>query len=304
MLNTDVSSQNFSAELSALLKTSEAALRQFSEKVSAHLQDSPTLDPQTQDNLAHFAHQAQLLSAQAEMLNTHLKTGTPHFEPTEPIPVSPIELLQWQEEAYAKTAKTLEDTDGQLLANAIFELAAVKSLITDDKSNKAAMLEGVNALQEELEQGLADLRFMVAELEPATLFGSFGLVAGLRRYMEKLQSHTNLTTALQVHTLVDPLPGIIEIAIFRIIQEILQNIRRHAKATEVRLSIAEVQGNLSFHIHDNGLGMSGNLSPHPRRQLGLVRMKEIAKLLNGEIHISSEENIGTDVTLSIPYPKF
>ena len=304
MLNTDVQSQTFFAELSALLKNSEDALRQLSDKATAHLQNNPSLDIQTQDYLAYIAQQAKRLLAQNHALNIGLQSNNIDTNSESTIPASPVELLQWQEEAYANTAKTLEDTDGQLLANAIFELAAVKSLIDDERSNKAAMLEGINALQEELEQGLANLRFLVAELEPTTLFGNFGLVAGLRRYLEKLQNHSNLSTELQVHTLVDPLPGIIEIAIFRIIQEVLQNIRHHAKATKVQLIVSESQNNLTFQIHDNGLGMSENLSSHPRRQLGLVRMKEITNLLNGEIHISSEKNVGTTVTLTIPYPKF
>ncbi len=303
MPNTDDNSQKFFAELATLMETSEDALRQLSDKVAIFLQNNPTLDIQTQDNLSYIARQAQRLLAQNNALNDDIRQKNNRNQ-KEHIPASPVELLQWQEETYAKTAKTLEDSDGQLLANAIFELAAVKSLIDDERSNKAAMLDGINALQEELEQGLADLRFLVAELEPTTLFGNFGLVAGLRRYLEKLQRHSNLVTELQVNTLVDPLPSIIEIAIFRVIQEALQNIRRHAKATKVQLVISEDHGRLNFHIHDNGLGMSENLSSHPRRQLGLVRMKEIANLLNGEIHISSEENIGTTVSFTIPYPTF
>jgi len=303
MPNTDAHSQNFFAELSTLLKTSEDALRQLSDKVTALLQNNPTLDAQTQDNLSYIARQTQRLLAQNNILGTNLHQNN-YGDTKLYIPASPVELLQWQEEAYAKTAKTLEDTDGQLLANAIFELAAVKSLIDDERSNKATILEGVNALQGELEQGLADLRFLVAELEPTSLFGNFGLVAGLRRYLEKLQTYSSFSTELQVHTLVDSLPNIIEVAIFRVIQEVLQNIRHHAKATKVHLIISETQGNLNFKIQDNGLGMSKRLSSHPRRQLGLVRMKEIANLLNGEIHINSEEKVGTTVMLTIPYPKF
>lgn len=303
MPNTDIHSQTFFAELVTLLETSEDALRQLSDKVATLLQNNPTFDIQTQDNLSYIARQTQRLLAQNNALEIDLHQES-NGKPKQHIPASPVELLQWQEETYAKTAKTLEDTDGQLLANAIFELAAVKSLIDDERSNKATILEGVNALQEELEQGLTDLRFLVAELEPASLFGNFGLVAGLRRYLEKLQAHSSFSTELQVHTLVDSLPNIIEVAIFRVIQEVLQNIRRHAQATKVQLIISETQGNLNFQINDNGLGMSKNLSSHPRRQLGLVRMKEITNLLNGKIHISSEENVGTTVTLTIPYPKF
>jgi len=218
-------------------------------------------------------------------------------------PLSPVQLLQWQEEERAKTAKILEDANGQLLANAIFELAAVKKLILDEQ-NLDLVIEGINALQQELEEGLAELRFLIADLEPATVLGNFGLVAGLRRYLEKFQHHTHLKTELRVQTLVEPLPNTIETAIFRIIQETLQNARQHANATMVKITISEQDRNLQFSILDDGIGINPTLSPQSRRRLGLVSIKEITNLLQGTLQVKSQENVGTQVILTIPYPKF
>ncbi|HFB52114.1 MAG TPA: histidine kinase, partial [Anaerolineae bacterium] len=131
-----------------------------------------------------------------------------------------------------------------------------------------------------------------------------GLVAGLRRYLEKFQNHTHISTELQVHTLVEPLPYIIETAIFRVIQEALHNVAQHAAADTVQVVVTEEAGNLQFIIRDNGIGISADLTNHPRRQLGLVSITEIARLLHGSIQINSEKSSGTEVILSIPYPKF
>ena len=73
---------------------------------------------------------------------------------------------------------------------------------------------GINDLQKELEAGLADLRFMIADLEPTATLGSFGLFAGLRRYLEKFSEQTGIESNYQLHTVVEHLPDIIEIAIF------------------------------------------------------------------------------------------
>jgi two-component system sensor histidine kinase DegS len=217
-------------------------------------------------------------------------------------PLSRVQLFQRQEEEKARTARDLEDTIAQPIANAIFELAAVKSLIATE-SNLELITEGVNALQEELEQSLTDLRLLIADLEPNTILGNFGLVAGLRRYLEKFKEQTGLKTALQVKTLVEPLPNIIEIAIFRVIQEALQNIRQHANANRVEVVILEENGNLQFSVFDNGAGLAPNLAAHSQRQMGLVSMKEIADLLAGSLELKTETGKGTQITLTIPYPK-
>ncbi len=246
--------------------------------------------------------QTEILLAEHRQLQALLSGNAETSPPA--MPLSEVQLLQWQEEERAKTAKRLEDTDGQLLANAVFELSAVKNLLMMDTGNLDEVMEGINALQQELEEGLANLRFLVADLEPGTVLGNFGLVAGLRRYLEKFQNHTHISTELQVHTLVEPLPYIIETAIFRVIQEALHNVAQHAAADTVQVVVTEEAGNLQFIIRDNGIGISADLTNHPRRQLGLVSITEIARLLHGSIQINSEKSSGTEVILSIPYPKF
>ena len=246
--------------------------------------------------------QTEILLAEHRQLQVLLSGNAETSPPA--IPLSEVQLLQWQEEERAKTAKRLEDTDGQLLANAVFELSAVKNLLLMDTGNLDEVMEGINALQQELEEGLANLRFLVADLEPGTVLGNFGLVAGLRRYLEKFQNHTHISTELQVRTLVEPLPYIIETAIFRVIQEVLHNVAQHAAADTVQVVVTEEACKLQFIIRDNGIGISANLTNHPRHQLGLVSITEIAQLLHGSIQINSEKSSGTEVILSIPYPKF
>ncbi len=217
--------------------------------------------------------------------------------------LSRTQLFQRQEEEKSRTAKDLEDTIAQPIANAIFELAAVKQLITA-QDNISLVTDGINALQEELEQSLTDLRLLIANLEPNTVLGSFGLVAGLRRYLEKFKEQIGIEAELHTQTLIEPLPNMVEIAIFRVIQEALQNIRQHAVASKVEITVMEENGNLKFSVSDNGVGLTPNLSRHSQRQLGLASMKEIADLLEGKLELKSEEHKGTQVVLTIPYPEF
>ncbi|HEY83529.1 MAG TPA: hypothetical protein G4N96_00240 [Chloroflexi bacterium] len=295
----------FLDEADSLLSANQENLQVLLEQVGQHLKTPATYrenrHTQTGVNFQHLQEQLHQLLKQTQFVQAALEKN---FEGASPnsYPLSRAQLFQRQEEEKARTAKDLEDTIAQPIANAIFELAAVRSLISAE-SNLGLVTEGVNALQEELEQSLTDLRLLIADLEPNTILGNFGLVAGLRRYLEKFKEQTGLETALQVKTLIEPLPNIIEIAIFRVIQEALQNIRQHANASTVEVVILEENENLQFSVFDNGAGLRPNLSAHNQRQLGFVSMKGIADLLEGALELKTEAGKGTQVILTIPYPK-
>lgn len=308
MSQTDASVAGLTEEAIALLDSHRQGLSKLSEAIDRKFETLAQKD--TAEAQPHLV-KLQRLQEETGRIETHtrallnlLASDYPEKPPVGYAP-SHIQLLQRQEEERARTAKTLEDTSAQLLANAIFELAAVKKLLTDKTNNYlAVVIDGLNALQTELEEGLTELRLLIADLEPNTVLGNFGLVAGLRRYLDKFQERTGLDTALVVQTQIDPLPGIIETAIFRVIQEALQNTQRHASATKVQVTIAEENSQLVFSILDNGIGLTPNLKTQEHRQLGLVSINEIAALLNGTLQIKSEKGKSTQVILTIPYPKF
>jgi two-component system sensor histidine kinase DegS len=304
MSQTDADLSNFLNEAAGLLSASQQTLQKLAEQSRHYLEKhghsgehSPELA-----NIRYLYEQASQLVNQSRTLSG-LLNGHAASTPLPAFLFSPIQILQRQEEERARTAKDLEDSTAQLLANAIFELAAVKRLINKE-GELEGLISGINALQQELEQGLADLRFFIAELEPSSTLGNFGLVAGLRRYLEKFSNRTGIETALEIQTLIEPLPNTIEIAIFRIIQEALQNTQQHARASRVQLIISEENNRLQFQIIDNGIGLNPNVAVHNQRRLGLVGMKDIADMLAGELQIKSSEEQGTEVVLTIPYPQF
>ncbi len=211
-----------------------------------------------------------------------------------------IRVLQSQEEEQIQLARELENLTGQLLANAIFELASCRHLL--DRDN-AALADGLASLQTELEQGLADMRWFISGLEPATILGNFGLSGGLRRYLEVYENRTNLTATLHVKANIGRLPRIVETAIFRIVQEALSNVERHAQASQVEVVIGADDENLHFSITDDGRGVTVEQMSQSRKNFGLARMVDYAELLNGSLKILSDVNQGTKVDLTVPYPK-
>ena len=246
--------------------------------------------------LQQISQQLLRLSERTRALQSYLQDGL-DAAPLDDDCWPQIRVLQSQEEERAQLAHDLEDGVGQLLANAVFELASCRHLLASGQD----VTDGLDALQTELEQGLADIRHFITDLEPATILGNFGLGGGIRRYLEQYETRTGLKTRLRINTNIGRLPSIIETAIFRVIQEVLNNVHHHAHATQVEVIIEENDAALQFSVIDNGDGLITEKVDIPRKNLGLARMVDYAELLNGNLRVLSEPGRGTQVILSVPF---
>ncbi len=292
----------FAVEAAAVLSETESKLKQL---ISATW---PDCDPSDQENsrsvgdddapnrLPQTARQLLKLADRASLLQNYLQNGFEMALPAES-EWSKVRILQSHEEERAKLAHDLEDGVGQLLANAVFELASCRHLLSSGHD----VTVGLESLQNELEQGLADIRHVITDLEPATILGSFGLGGGIRRYLEQYEAKTGLKTRLRINTNLGRLPSIVEIAIFRVIQEILSNVDCHANATQVDVVVEENGRGIQFNVVDNGDGLISEKIGASRKNLGLARMVDYAELVNGDLRVLSEPGRGTQVILSVPY---
>ncbi len=236
------------------------------------------------------------LSQYSNYLQSYLKNGL-QSPPVDSEHWPRIKILRSQEEERTQLARELEDSVGQLLANAVFELASCRHLLA---SGSESVSEGLDALQQELEQGLADIRHLIIDLEPGAILSNFGLGGGIRRYLEQYQNRTGISTQLRINTNLGRLPGTVEVAIFRVVQEALQNVSQHANASQVEVDISESEGAVQFNVTDNGRGMSSDLVDVSKKNFGLAQMVDYANLINGNLRIFSEPGQGTRVVLSLP----
>jgi len=298
---------DFWANVSTVLQETEHSLHELAQETLLKYEQSlhepengrSVIKSDQAVRLQQIGQQLARLSEQSQALQTYLQNGL-DAPPVDDSHWPRIRILQSQEEERAQLAHNLENGVGQLLANAVFELASCRTLLANDKEAVAA---GLAALQAELESGLADIRQSIVDLEPATILGNFGLGAGIRRYLEQFETKTGLKTQLRVSTNVGRLPSIFEITIFRVIQEALSNAYRHAKATQIEVVIEEKDGILHFNVVDNGNGLNMERAGKSKKNLGLARMVDYAELLNGKFRILSDAERGTQVILSVPYPE-
>ena len=206
-------------------------------------------------------------------------------------------IIRAYEQERLRLAREIHDGPAQILANAIFELEYFEKLLERDP---AAVKDQLAQLKKDMRNGLADVRRFIFDLRPPVL-GEIGLFQALRRYLADYQEHFGITVDADLPDSHDRLPATHEVAVFRIVQEALQNIQKHAAASRIA-----VRGNidsvaLQVSLQDNGRGFDpGEVASRRARTLGLTSMRERAELIGAELQVNSSPGQGTSISLLVP----
>ena len=152
---------------------------------------------------------------------------------------------------------------------------------------------------------MKEAREISYNLMPSVL-DDFGLAPALQLLSEQFSNRTNVEVQFQAHGLADRLDSNLEIGLYRIAQESLNNVSKHAEATEVNLQIIRHSNGIRLVIEDNGKGIS--LQPNFMRAtgnggMGLPGMRERASSFGGVFTIDSTPNDGTLITVEVPLIK-
>lgn len=208
-------------------------------------------------------------------------------------------IISAQEEERKRVARDIHDGPAQSLANLIIKAEVCEKLLDVDIEKSK---EELRELRKCTRESIKDIRKIIYNLRPMSI-DDLGFVPALQRYIERFQSDTNITVDFIILSQVALEDSIKSVSIFRIIQEVLNNTRKHAHATFVEVRIEMNSNDIAISIMDNGVGFNvedTKLQDKEDGGFGLVNMRERVELLNGNIEIKSEENIGTTVLVSIP----
>ena len=151
-----------------------------------------------------------------------------------------------------------------------------------------------------MDRTIAAVQRISTELRPGVL-DNLGLVAALQQEARGFQERTGILCFLDAPEQASALPPEMATGVFRIFQETLTNVARHAQANEVKATWAEEEESLVLRVSDNGKGIRPDDLEDPK-SLGLVGMQERAELLGGEVTFRPGAKQGTVVTLRIPNP--
>lgn len=204
-------------------------------------------------------------------------------------------VVEAQELERARLARELHDETGQALTSMLLTLKSLDDRI-DSPEGRAAAAE----LRELVVTTLRDVRRLAVELRPAAL-DDFGLVPALERLRDTVAERSGLSIELQSHLDAERLPAELETALYRIVQEALTNVVKHASASRVSMVLSGRERTVTVIVQDDGRGFE----PHDAGMdggLGLAGMRERVALLGGRLSVESTEDAGTMITAELPLP--
>ncbi|MCC6900267.1 MAG: HAMP domain-containing protein [Polyangiaceae bacterium] len=202
-----------------------------------------------------------------------------------------------RDEQAGRIARELHDELGQLLTSLKMELSTVCRVCSRD-GYPAAGDVAITKMSEQIDSAIDSVRRISSELRPPVL-DRLGLAAAVDWLVRDCRSRSGLSIALHVTDLPEPLNGLVAITVFRIVQEALTNVVRHAGATEVSVDLVCDDSTLSLTIHDNGKGIDMASAEGPQ-SLGILGMRERIHLLGGSFSIHGDPGAGTTISVEVP----
>ncbi len=209
-------------------------------------------------------------------------------------------LITEREDERKVLARELHDQIIQDLLGLIYRLEDVENL-----ADTLELREDVGSIRQGIRNLVGELRQMCSDLRPPTI-DHHGLSAAIDSLANDWAERSDIQLQLEIDPALGRLPEMIELSVFRIVQEGLNNIRKHASASHVRLSLQRTSNtNLLVRLEDDGRGLSkptdlASLSLN--KHFGLVGISERVALLRGSMNIESSEGNGTILQVEIPSP--
>jgi signal transduction histidine kinase len=198
----------------------------------------------------------------------------------------------------ARLSRELHDGVAQLVADLLVRLDTIKEQVAADRRDAAeAELERLRAVADEIYVDIGDsitgLRSDVTER---------GLARSLRDYVDQFEERHRIPVRLRIDGPVDRLPALGALQVFRLVQEALTNVRKHATAREATITLtADGPDQLSVIVADDGRGLSrGNRRNGKAPPLGMKSMRERVEALGGTFAVDSQPGQGTQLTATIP----
>jgi two-component system, NarL family, sensor histidine kinase DegS len=237
------------------------------------------------------ARQLELLAGYAAETDPHAEEPTLADDDESPAAVG-LRIVQAEEAERQRLAEDVHDGPAQVLTNAIFQVEYLDRVLGPAQADLRAE---VVFLRDMLRDGLDEVRSFIADLRPPVV--DVGLGDAIAERGAQLQRRDGIAVHVHVGAIDARLTPSAKASALRIVQEALQNVRKHAAASEVRIGL---EGD-ALVIADNGRGFDlVRLASGASRNFGLQFMRERAELMGGQLHIESRQGEGTRILLRLP----
>jgi len=190
-------------------------------------------------------------------------------------------------------ARELHDETGQALSSVILGLKQV-----EDARGEEARTAAIVAVRALVLETLNGVRSLAVELRPKAL-DDFGLVPAIERLVSGIRERSGIAVDFEAGRLTERLPSEAETALYRIVQEALTNILKHADARRISVSLARRPGSVTAVVEDDGRGFD----PEQRVEgHGLLGMRERIALVGGRLTVEARPGAGTTIAVEVPLP--
>ncbi|MFA9463449.1 MAG: sensor histidine kinase [Velocimicrobium sp.] len=212
--------------------------------------------------------------------------------------LSSFRALEMQELDRKRISMEIHDTTVQNLTTLVHKVEYATKLLDIDPLRTKLELNTMNNI---IRESIEELREIIFDLRPMSI-DDLGFITGVERYINKVQlENDSLKYSLNISNQEnEKMLPIVSLMIFRIIQEALVNVKKHANATKVEINIVNESDFVYIEVKDNGNGFDINEKDNKIKNFGLSIMKERVKLLSGEIKINSKRGMGTIIQVKVP----
>ena len=199
--------------------------------------------------------------------------------------------------------RDVHDGPAQVLANAIFEVEYLERITERAPAEVRQTLKTELAnLKGQFRGSLDSVRAMIYDLRPPELT-ELGLAEAIRNYASEWEARCGIKVASQLDLKDTGLTPMEELAVYRVMQEALQNVHKHAHASAVGMAWSRSNDSWVLHVTDDGMGFDLVKAARHKKSVGLLSMRERAELIGGSLQIQSTPGKGTAVTLLLPVEK-
>jgi two-component system sensor histidine kinase DegS len=207
-----------------------------------------------------------------------------------------LRVIEAQEEERKRLSREIHDGPAQMLANLLLRSDLIEKVYTEKGTDEA--FKEIKNMKKMARSSLSEVRRIIYDLRPMAL-DDLGLLPTLKKYLATIEEY-NMGTSIHFTNIGDDLrlPPNYEVALFRLVQESVQNALKHAQASEINVKIEVKKDFVVVVVKDNGVGF--DVSTKKEGSFGIVGMKERVEILDGTVTINSIKGMGTVVIVQVP----
>lgn len=206
-----------------------------------------------------------------------------------------LKIIEAQEMERKRLSREIHDGPAQMLANMMIRSEIVDLAFREGRTDEA--LSEVRSIRENIRSSLHEVRRIIYDLRPMAL-DDLGLFPTIKKHINTMSNYYDVEIELNLLGDERRLPSHYEVAIFRLVQEALQNAINHANASLIKVLIEIRSDRLMIIIKDDGVGFDASIQKDD--SFGLIGMRERIELLNGQLDIDSKLGFGTTVRIKVP----